>query len=106
KPSDVSLPPKQGSVPAPALPLGHVVLREFYVARRVEYFPDYPRRYSDFPLLVLLKDQDGRTVPDRLLRAADLDGALGESNNPDWKCVGLDELSGELVAPLGAAGHR
>ncbi|WP_313910962.1 nitrate reductase subunit alpha [Sphingopyxis sp. SE2] len=104
--SDLWLHPKQGTDAALALALGHVVLREFYVDRQVEYFSDYTRRYSDFPLLVLLKEQDGRTVPDRLLRASDLAGALGESNNPDWKCVGLDELSGEFVAPLGAAGHR
>src|SRR5690606_13095314 len=93
------------AAPRPPAP-GHAVRAGSHVARQVEYFTDYTRRYSDFPLLVLLKEHEGRTVPDRLVRAADLDGALGETNNPDWKCVGLDELSGELVAPLGASGHR
>src|SRR5690606_7139859 len=67
---------------------------------------DYVRRYSDCPMLVVLAERDGRVVPDRLLRAADLPNALGETNNPDWKCVAFDEASGELVAPLGSAGFR
>src|SRR5690606_17773772 len=104
--SDMWLHPKQGTDAALALALGHVVLKEFHVDRKVDYFADYTRKYSDFPLLVKIVEQDGRLVPDRLLRAADLPDALGETNNPDWKTVAFDELSGELVAPLGAAGFR
>ncbi len=104
--SDLWLHPKQGTDAALALAFGHVVLREFHLDRTVPYFADYARRYSDFPLLVKLVERDGKIVPDRLLRAADLKGALGEKNNPDWKPVGVDELTGELVAPLGSAGHR
>src|SRR5690606_24945324 len=89
-----------------ALALGHVVLREFYVDRQVDYFMDYTRKYSDFPMLVKLEERDGRLVPDRLLRAADIAGNLGETVNPDWKTVAFDEHSGELVAPLGTAGFR
>ncbi|WP_051683172.1 nitrate reductase subunit alpha [Sphingomonas sp. UNC305MFCol5.2] len=104
--SDLWLHPKQGTDAALALALGHVVLREFHVDRQAEYFDDYTRRYSDFPLLVTLTERDGRLIPDRMLRAADLPGALGETNNPDWKTVAFDELSGELVAPLGSVGFR
>ncbi|MGZ8337444.1 MAG: molybdopterin-dependent oxidoreductase, partial [Allosphingosinicella sp.] len=104
--SDLWLHPKQGTDAALALALGHVVLREYYVDRQAGYFADYTRKYSDFPLLVKLVERDGRLVADRLLRAADLDGSLGETNNPDWKCVAFDEESGELVTPLGSAGFR
>jgi len=104
--SDIWLHPKQGTDAALALAFGHVVLREFHLDRKAEYFADYVRKYSDFPLLVRLEERDGRLVPDRLLRAADLKDALGETNNPDWKAVAVDELSGELVAPLGACGFR
>lgn len=104
--SDMWLHPKQGTDAALALALGHVVLREFHVDRQVPYFAEYTRKYSDFPLLVRLVERDGRLVPDRMLRAADLAGALGEDANPDWKTVAYDELSGELVVPLGSAGHR
>ncbi|MBO9356330.1 nitrate reductase subunit alpha [Bordetella petrii] len=104
--SDMWLHPKQGTDAALALALGHVVLREFHIDRQAEYFDDYTRRYSDFPLLVTIAERDGRLVPDRMLRAADLPGALGETNNPDWKTVAFDELSGDLVAPLGSVGFR
>jgi nitrate reductase alpha subunit len=104
--SDMWLHPKQGTDAALALALGHVVLREFYVDRQVPYFTDYTRKYSDFPLLVKLVERDGRLVPDRMLRAADLAGSLGEDANPDWKTVAFDEITGQLVVPLGSAGHR
>lgn len=104
--SDMWLHPKQGTDAALALALGHVVLKEFYVDRQVEYFADYTRQYSDFPFLVRLVERDGRLVPDRLLRAADLDGALGELNNTDWKPVAIDDANGELVAPRGTIGFR
>ena len=57
-------------------------------------------------MLVALEEHDGRLVPGKLLRAADLDGALGESNNPEWKTVAIDEKSGDPVAPRGAIGFR
>ncbi|MBA2919963.1 nitrate reductase subunit alpha [Sphingomonas sp. MAH-20] len=104
--SDMWLHPKQGTDAALALALGHVVLREFFVDRQAQYFADYTRQYSDFPLLVKLVERDGRLVADRMLRAADVPGTLSEANNPDWKTVAFDELSGELVAPLGSVGFR
>ncbi len=104
--SDLWLHPKQGTDAALAIAFGHVVLREYHLERKVEYFDDYTRRFSDFPMLVRLAQRDGRLVPDRLLRAADLPDALGESNQPDWKAVALDEASGEPVVPLGSVGFR
>ena len=35
--------------------MGHVILKEFYVDKRSAYFDDYARRYTDLPLLVMLK---------------------------------------------------
>src|SRR3546814_556313 len=90
--ADLWLHPKQGTDAALALALGHVVLREFHVDRQAPYFVEYTRKYSDFPLLVKLIERDGRLVPDRLLRAADIPGGLGETNNPDWKAVAYDEI--------------
>ena len=45
-------------------------------------------------------------MPGRFLRADDLDGKLGEENNPDWKTVAWDRDSGSLVAPNGSIGYR
>jgi nitrate reductase alpha subunit len=84
--------------------MGHVILKEFYFkdgASRSTYFDDYARRYTDLPLLVMLKEQtlpDGaRWVPDRYLRASDFNGKLGQSNNPEWKTVAYDERPGHAA---------
>ncbi len=101
-----------GSDGALAMAMGHVILKEFYVDRQVPYFQDYARRFTDLPLLVTLRErEDGAYVPDRLLRASDLDGAGGETEHADWKPVVIDGRSGEPVgsgrlgrAPLRRAG--
>uniref|UniRef100_UPI002632A204 molybdopterin-dependent oxidoreductase n=1 Tax=uncultured Sphingorhabdus sp. TaxID=1686106 RepID=UPI002632A204 len=104
--ADLWLNPKQGTDAALAMAIGHVILREYHLDRQVEYFDDYCRRYTDFPMLVRLVEKNGAYVPERLLRASDLKGNLGETNNPEWKTVAVDDASGKLVTPLGSAGFR
>ena len=103
---DLWLHPKQGTDSALAMAFGHVILKEFHVDRQTPYFTDYCRKYSDMPLLVRLVKQNGRYVPDRLLRASDFAGTLGETNNPEWKTVAFDELTDQVVAPQGSIGFR
>ncbi|HEX6228438.1 MAG TPA: nitrate reductase subunit alpha [Solirubrobacterales bacterium] len=93
-----------GTDGAMAMAMGHVILKEFYVEREVPYFRDYARRYTDLPLLVTLRERDGAYVPDRLLRASDLDGS--EEENSEWKPVLLDARTGEPAVPNGSVGHR
>ncbi|WP_180898158.1 nitrate reductase subunit alpha [Martelella soudanensis] len=104
--SDLWLHPKQGTDAALAMALGHVILREYHLDRKVGYFDDYCRRYTDMPMLVRLVKQDGRYVPERFVRASEFEGGLGETNNGDWKTVGFDAKTGEVVAPRGSAGYR
>src|SRR5512141_1549458 len=104
--SDLWLAVKQGTDAALAMAFGHVILKEFHVDKQVPYFRDYLRKYSDLPMLVRLVPQEGAYVPERLLRAAEFDQALGETNNPDWKTVALDEVTGEVVVPNGSIGFR
>ena len=104
--ADLWLHPKQGTDAALAMAMGHVILREFHLDRQAPYFEDYCRRYTDMPMLVRLVEQDGHYVPERLLRASDFDGGLGEKANPDWKTVAIDEGTGQVVVPQGSAGHR
>ncbi|CAI9408953.1 Respiratory nitrate reductase 1 alpha chain [Pleomorphomonas sp. T1.2MG-36] len=104
--ADIWLAPKQGTDAALALAMGHVILREFHLDRRVAYFDDYARRYSDMPFLVRMEEKNGRLIPERMLRASELPGGLGETNNPEWKTVAIDEATGDLVAPLGSIGYR
>ncbi len=103
---DIWLNVKQGTDSALAMAFGHVILREFHLDRQTGYFEDYCRKYSDFPMLVRLERKDGKFVPGRFLRADDLDGKLGEANNPEWKTVAWDRASGGPVAPNGSVGYR
>jgi nitrate reductase alpha subunit len=104
--ADLWVHPKQGTDAALAMALGHVIAREYHVERKVPYFVDYARQYTDMPMLVRLVETDGRLVPERFVRASDLKGELGETANTEWKTLAYDENSGELVAPSGTVGFR
>jgi nitrate reductase alpha subunit len=104
--ADLWISVKQGTDAALAMAMGHVVLTEFHRDRKVPYFEDYVRCYTDMPLLVRLVKQGDRYVPERLVRAADFANALGQANNPDWKTVGIDESTGAPVVPTGSIGFR
>ena len=105
--ADIWLNPKQGTDAAMAMAMGHVILREWHLDGRSAYFEDYCRRFTDMPMLVTLRESDGGHVPDRMLRAADLADALGQSNNPEWKTVAVDESRDDsLVCPVGSIGFR
>ncbi len=104
--ADVWLNPKQGTDAALALAMGHVVLKEFHLADRSPYFADYCKRYTDMPMLVRLVKQGERYVADRFVRASDFADAMGETNNPDWKTVAIDEKTGRIVVPTGSVGFR
>ena len=101
--ADNWLPAQPGTDGALAMAMGHVILREFYVERQVPYFEDYARRFTDLGLLVTLRKHGEAYVPDRFLRASDIDAT---SENGDWKTVVLDEHTGQPVVPNGAIGHR
>ncbi len=104
--TDMWLNPKQGTDAALGMAFGHVILKEFHLDNPSEYFVDYVRRYSDMPMLVKLEEFNDGFKPTRFLRASDLDGQLGEENNPDWKTIAMDETSKQLVSPNGSIGYR
>ena len=105
--TDEWLNPKQGTDAALGMAFGHVILREFHLDNPSEYFTDYVRQYTDMPMLVVLEKHDnGSLKSTRFLRASDLTSSLGQKNNPEWKVIGIDESSGELVSPQGSIGYR
>ena len=106
KASDLWMPVNPGSDTAAFLAMGHVALREFYIDKQDPYFSEYARKYTDLPIQVMLRKHGDGYVSDRCLRASDLDGALGETNNPDWKTIVYDEKSKSFVAPNGSIGFR
>ena len=103
--SDLWLHPKQGTDAALAMAMGHVILREFFLDRQVPYFQNYCRRFTDLPMLVMLRRDGERWVPDRYLRQSDLVGAP-KSDRAAWKTVAVAEDTGALVAPQGSIGYR
>ncbi len=103
---DTWLHPKQGTDAALGMALGHVILNEYHLKGKSAYFDDYCRRYTDMPMLVKLVKQGEAWVADRFVRASDFSDQLGETNNPEWKTVAIDEASGKIVAPLGTIGYR
>src|SRR6185437_14820726 len=110
--SDLWLHPQQGTDSALGMAMGHVVLKEFFIDRKVPYFEDYARRYTDLPMLVRLRKDGDRFVPDRYLRQSDLvDGAKSPRKTPnsdsaDWKTVAFSEEPGAAVVPQGSMGYR
>jgi nitrate reductase / nitrite oxidoreductase, alpha subunit len=101
--ADTWLPAQPGTDGAMAMAMGHVMLKEFFVDRRVPFFVDYVQRYTDLPFLVTLEDRDGAYVPGKFLTAADL-GDDGEG--AAWKTVLFDGRTGEPVVPNGSLGFR
>src|SRR5581483_8013660 len=102
--ADHWLPAKPGTDGALAMAMGHVILKEFWVERRVPYFEEYAASFTDLPLLVTLRPDGDGFVPDRFLRASDL--GPDEEERPEWKTVVLDARSGRPAVPNGSVGHR
>jgi nitrate reductase / nitrite oxidoreductase, alpha subunit len=103
--SDLWLHPKPGTDAALAMAMGHVILREFFLDRAVAYFQDYCRRLTDMPMLVRLRRDGARYVPDRYLRQSDL-VPRSSSDRADWKTVAIDEKTGNPTVPQGSIGYR
>ncbi|WP_019633355.1 nitrate reductase subunit alpha [Actinomadura atramentaria] len=100
--ADEWLHPHPGTDGALAMAMGHVILRECFVERRVPAFAEYVARFTDLPFLVTLEERDGAYVPGRFLTAADL-GDTGE--DAAWKTVLLG-ADGAPVVPGGSLGFR
>ena len=113
--ADIWMHPKQGTDAAVAMAMGHVILKEFYFPdggkERSAYFDDYARRYTDLPMLVMLKEH---TLPDgarrhgaRPLRArvATSTASSARPTTRSGRRVAFDE-AGKVVLPNGAIGFR
>jgi nitrate reductase alpha subunit len=104
--ADLWMPVKQGTDSAAFMAMGHVALKEFLVDRQEPYFVEYAQGFTDFPMQVILNEQDGKLVSGRFLRASDFDANLGEDNNPEWKTIVYDSKSQRFVVPNGSVGFR
>jgi nitrate reductase alpha subunit len=101
--ADTWLPAKAGTDAALAMAMTHVIFKEFYVDRQVEYFTSYAKAYTDLPFAVILENYENATVPGKLLRASDLGLDI---KNAEWKTVLYDEASSRFCIPDGSIGFR
>jgi nitrate reductase alpha subunit len=102
--ADEWLPAAPGTDGALAMAMGHVILREFFVERKVPRFVDYVRRFTDLPFLVTLSpDGAGGHRPGRFLNAADLGEQVAHAQ---FKPVVWDDAAGAPAVPGGSAGSR
>jgi nitrate reductase alpha subunit len=93
-----------GTDGALAMAMGQVILTEFYRDRRVPYFQDYARTYTDLPFLVTLRPgAEGAHLPDKFLTAADLGADVPDAA---FKTVVWDAATGAAVVPNGSLGFR
>ncbi len=106
--ADLWLHPHPGTDGALAMAMGQVILKEFFVERRVPYFADYVKRFTDLPFLVALEPHgDGGYTAGKFVTAADLGLAAREDEeSARWKPVLVDSLSGRVVAPNGTLAER
>jgi nitrate reductase alpha subunit len=100
--ADWWLPLKPGEDAAFWLAVDHVILKEFYAARHVQYFIDYLKRFTDAPFLVSLIPHGHGFRPDRLLKASHLE-KLATVENAAWKPLVWDSSP---RIPKGTVGHR
>ncbi|MBF6096514.1 nitrate reductase subunit alpha [Nocardia cyriacigeorgica] len=101
--ADEWMPCAAGTDGALAMAMGHVVLTECFVRRRVPFFVDYVRQYTDLPFLIKLEDRDGKLVPGKNLTAADLGY---EVENAAFKPAVIDGATDSVAVPQGSLGFR
>ena len=104
--TDLWLNPKQGTDAALAMAMGHVILSEWHVKGKSDYFDKYCKSYTDMPFLVKLVNKDGRLVADRMIRASDFADSLKSAKNSEWKPVIVCEKKNEVCVPNGTIGSR
>ncbi len=104
--ADLWVPVRPGTDAAFLMACIHVILKEFHVDRKVEYFHNYIKQFTNLPFLVQLDPhEEGKFLSGRFLRASDFKQYEGEEN-ADWKLIMMDQDSGDLRLPVGTLGHR
>lgn len=104
--ADEWVPIHQGQDTAFWMSVGHVILKEFFIDKKTEYFNNYVKQYSDLPFLVKLnKQKDGSYSAGQFLRASEIESTK-DTDNAEWKMFVLDSISKNLAVPQGTIGHR
>ncbi|NLE79358.1 MAG: nitrate reductase subunit alpha [Rhodococcus sp.] len=101
--ADEWMPCAAGTDGAMAMAMGHVILKNYFIDKRVPFFVDFAQKFTDLPFLVKLEERDGAYVAGKHLMASDLGSA---DEGADLKPVLIDGSTGEAAVPNGSLGHR
>jgi nitrate reductase alpha subunit len=85
--------------------VNHVLLTEYHHQRKVPYFIDYTKKYTDAPYLVELSKEGNAYESGQLLRANKLQ-KYSSVENGEWKFLMWDEERNEAKMPMGSSGFR
>src|SRR6516225_1285533 len=83
----------------------HVILKEFHHEKKIPYFLDYAKKFTDGPYLVELKPEGNHYKADQLLRAKRL-APYRDIENGDWKFLMWDAADERPKMPMGSSGFR
>jgi nitrate reductase alpha subunit len=85
--------------------VNHVLLKEFHHEKKVPYFLNYAKQYTDSPYLVEVTEHGGKWHAGQLLRANRLPGYQNIENG-DWKFLMWDAGENRPKMPMGSVGFR
>ena len=105
--ADEWLPAQAGTDAALAMAMGHVILKENFVDRKVEYFDSYVKQYTDLGMLItLVEHPDGHGLTaGKFITAADLP-EYADLSDAAFKTVMWDKATGTTAVPNGSMGFR
>ncbi len=85
--------------------VGHVILKEYHHEKKIPYFLEYTKKFTDCPFLVELVQKGNHYEPGKFFRANRIK-KYAKVEQGDWKFLILDEKTGQPFCPKGATGHR
>jgi nitrate reductase alpha subunit len=105
--ADEWLPAQAGTDAALAMAMGHVILKENFVDRKVEYFDSYVKQYTDLGMLItLVEHPDGHGLTaGKFITAADLP-EYADLSDAAFKTVMWDKATETTAVPNGSMGFR
>ena len=83
----------------------HVILKEFHHEKKIPYFLNYAKKYTDAPYLVELNQHGQEYHAGQLLRANRI-SSYEHAENGEWKFLMWDATEKRPKMPMGSSGFR
>lgn len=103
--ADLWVPVRPGSDGAFLMACIHVILKEFYADRKVPYFENYIKQFTNLPFLVVLNKRGDHYKEGRFLRASDI-AQYEKEENAEWKLLLMESKTSALKVVTGTIGFR